>query len=141
MALSDCNKCWDTPCTCGEGYKDWPLAKIQDQIGMLTAVAAEYSNRKLKAVRQDMIDFCRTSVEIQGLVEHQKAFAATFFLSHTEKPPAQLIEEQLGARHYQGWTNKLFEMVGSVPGLTGFTINLSNPDDPVIGVIRFPDTK
>lgn len=23
MALSDCPKCWDTPCTCGYEYRDW----------------------------------------------------------------------------------------------------------------------
>ncbi len=23
MALSDCEKCWDTPCTCGWGYRDY----------------------------------------------------------------------------------------------------------------------
>jgi len=23
MALSDCPKCWDTPCRCGYMYKDW----------------------------------------------------------------------------------------------------------------------
>lgn len=23
MALSDCSKCWDTPCRCGFGYKDY----------------------------------------------------------------------------------------------------------------------
>lgn len=24
MALSNCEKCWDTPCTCGYGYKSHP---------------------------------------------------------------------------------------------------------------------
>ena len=23
MALSDCEKCWDTPCTCGWAYRNW----------------------------------------------------------------------------------------------------------------------
>lgn len=23
MALSDCAKCWDTPCTCGWDYRNW----------------------------------------------------------------------------------------------------------------------
>jgi hypothetical protein len=26
MSLSDCPKCWDTPCTCGWEYKDRALA-------------------------------------------------------------------------------------------------------------------
>ncbi len=24
MSLSDCDKCWSTPCSCGYDYKDWP---------------------------------------------------------------------------------------------------------------------
>ena len=31
MALSDCEKCWDTPCTCGyryRNYSDEALAKL-----------------------------------------------------------------------------------------------------------------
>lgn len=23
MALSDCEKCWDTPCSCGYGYRNY----------------------------------------------------------------------------------------------------------------------
>lgn len=23
MALSSCPKCWETPCVCGYGYRDW----------------------------------------------------------------------------------------------------------------------
>ena len=23
MSLSDCEHCWDTPCVCGWGYRDW----------------------------------------------------------------------------------------------------------------------
>ena len=26
MALSDCPRCWNTPCTCGYEYKDWSQA-------------------------------------------------------------------------------------------------------------------
>ena len=28
MALSDCPKCWDTPCTCGHMYAQWPRASV-----------------------------------------------------------------------------------------------------------------
>ncbi len=23
MSMSDCVKCWDTPCTCGYDYREW----------------------------------------------------------------------------------------------------------------------
>jgi len=25
MALSDCDKCWDSPCRCGWDYRDWSV--------------------------------------------------------------------------------------------------------------------
>jgi hypothetical protein len=27
MAMSDCIKCWETPCICGYAYRLWPLEK------------------------------------------------------------------------------------------------------------------
>jgi hypothetical protein len=28
MAMSDCIKCWETPCCCGHEYKTYPLSKL-----------------------------------------------------------------------------------------------------------------
>ena len=41
MALSDCPKCWDTPCTCGHEYKKWSIDKLRAHIAMLTKVLEE----------------------------------------------------------------------------------------------------
>lgn len=41
MSLSDCPKCWDTPCTCGHGYSNWDEQRILDQIKMLQNVLNE----------------------------------------------------------------------------------------------------
>ncbi len=43
MSLSDCEKCWDTPCGCGcgYGYRDWSPKKLREQIAMLEKVLAE----------------------------------------------------------------------------------------------------
>jgi len=30
MSLSDCPKCWDTPCTCGHQYKFMQVERVQD---------------------------------------------------------------------------------------------------------------
>ena len=41
MSLSDCSECWDTPCMCGHGYKDWSTIAIKRQIIMLKKVLKE----------------------------------------------------------------------------------------------------
>ncbi len=41
MSLSDCEKCWDTPCTCGWDYRDWSIERLKDQIQMLKKVLEE----------------------------------------------------------------------------------------------------
>ena len=38
MSLSDCERCWDTPCTCGYSYRDWSKQSILNQILMLIRV-------------------------------------------------------------------------------------------------------
>lgn len=30
MALSDCSRCWETPCSCGFDYRWWPVAKREE---------------------------------------------------------------------------------------------------------------
>jgi len=27
MSMSDCEKCWETPCSCGYGYERWPTER------------------------------------------------------------------------------------------------------------------
>lgn len=41
MALSDCPKCWDTPCTCGANYRNWSVSKLTDHIAVLVNVLRE----------------------------------------------------------------------------------------------------
>ncbi len=41
MSLSDCPKCWDTPCVCGHEYKHWSVEGLRKQIEMLTKVLNE----------------------------------------------------------------------------------------------------
>lgn len=38
--LSDCSKCWETPCECGHGYKDWSKVRLEKHIAMLRSVLA-----------------------------------------------------------------------------------------------------
>ena len=36
MSLSDCAKCWETPCVCGHDYQQWSASQLASQILMLT---------------------------------------------------------------------------------------------------------
>jgi hypothetical protein len=45
MALSDCPRCWDTPCSCGHEYYGWSRERILNQIAMMAQVFREKSGR------------------------------------------------------------------------------------------------
>lgn len=36
MSLSDCIKCWNTPCTCGYGYKEFSQSALANHIASIT---------------------------------------------------------------------------------------------------------
>lgn len=38
MSMSDCVRCWDTPCTCGHEYEGWSITKLEEHIKMLQGV-------------------------------------------------------------------------------------------------------
>lgn len=43
MAMSDCDKCWETPCTCGHGYERprMSLARLREVVAAATRVLAD----------------------------------------------------------------------------------------------------
>jgi hypothetical protein len=48
MALSDCPKCWNTPCNCGWEWKDYTIPSLNWYIKMLSAIK-EYKMTHLGA--------------------------------------------------------------------------------------------
>ena len=40
MALTDCERCWDTPCTCGYSYETWETPAIQSLADVLQGLLA-----------------------------------------------------------------------------------------------------
>lgn len=49
MALSDCPKCWETPCACGHLYRRWTEQRLENHISMLSKVLAD--NKAKREVR------------------------------------------------------------------------------------------
>ncbi len=41
MALSDCEKCWETPCMCGHDYKTMPIKRVIQLRDTLNKVIAD----------------------------------------------------------------------------------------------------
>lgn len=41
MALSDCPKCWNTPCDCGYDYKDWSVEALEKMASMFNGLISE----------------------------------------------------------------------------------------------------
>lgn len=43
MAMSDCDECWDTPCTCGHSYERprMSLARLREVVAAATRVLAD----------------------------------------------------------------------------------------------------
>lgn len=47
MSMSDCEKCWDTPCTCGWDYRKYSkehLIEMRDMFQQLIDGTHQYSN-------------------------------------------------------------------------------------------------
>ena len=59
MSLSDCPKCWDTPCTCGHEYESWSKEGIYKHIAMLARVLTVKENKPLQSIVDGMIEACK----------------------------------------------------------------------------------
>lgn len=56
MGMSDCPKCWDTPCTCGHDYRGWSLDKLLEFRDMIDEVIAEKRSEKPKSSKKTISD-------------------------------------------------------------------------------------
>ena len=46
MAMSDCPKCWETPCACGHEYESWTVTRIEALIAVLQSVLARKRGKR-----------------------------------------------------------------------------------------------
>jgi hypothetical protein len=53
MALSDCPKCWDTPCMCGYEYERWSDESILKLISVLKRTLDSRKNKSTKTDDED----------------------------------------------------------------------------------------
>ena len=49
MSLASCPKCWDTPCTCGHEYQNWPREELDKLIQVLQTIRNKKYGNKLEA--------------------------------------------------------------------------------------------
>lgn len=49
MSLSDCEKCWDTPCECGYQYREWTTERLVLFIAVLQQIIATRAEDTLEA--------------------------------------------------------------------------------------------
>ena len=48
MSLSDCEKCWSSPCECGHDYKQWDLARLKRFSEVIGNIIASKEEKKVK---------------------------------------------------------------------------------------------
>ena len=48
MSLSDCVKCWDTPCTCGYDYKDYSKRRRIELASVVLGIDYDTLKRHVK---------------------------------------------------------------------------------------------
>ncbi len=56
MSMSDCDHCWNTPCTCGWDYRNWSLEDLKKQIKMLAEVIA-FKNMHKEMDDKEFLDY------------------------------------------------------------------------------------
>ena len=47
MSLSDCEKCWSTPCECGHEYNHWDLEKLKKFYQIIGNIIASKEDKKV----------------------------------------------------------------------------------------------
>lgn len=56
MSLSDCEKCWDTPCGCGWYFRDWDEHSIASHVASCIAYRDDAAKRRILLKAIEIID-------------------------------------------------------------------------------------
>lgn len=74
MSLSDCSKCWNTPCTCGWNYRKYSvsdLTKIRDMFDSIIKWKSDHPDAKFGSYRfqtEDDNDFTEYMLKTNQLL-------------------------------------------------------------------------
>jgi hypothetical protein len=55
MALSDCPKCWNTPCDCGHDYKDWSVEALEKMATLFGGLVIEKTKQQMSTLPKKII--------------------------------------------------------------------------------------
>lgn len=54
MAMSDCEKCWETPCACGHDYRGYSKNKLMDVYNAIRKVVKERYPEVIEAEKTEV---------------------------------------------------------------------------------------
>lgn len=53
MSLSDCEKCWETPCICGYNYRNWTT---ESKVELIRAVLGKCSHTQFQDICKEIFE-------------------------------------------------------------------------------------
>ena len=56
MGISDCLKCWDTPCSCGWEYKSWHKKGFSEFIADITSYRSKKEAKEILNIAIAIVD-------------------------------------------------------------------------------------
>lgn len=56
MSLSDCSKCWSTPCECGWDYRKWTDEKMIEHISSIVSYRFREQAKTILLAAYDKVD-------------------------------------------------------------------------------------
>jgi len=99
MALSDCDKCWETPCSCGWKYRNWPysrLVEMRDIFQKLIDGTHKYSVKKVSSTLDDPLrDYPEDRNIKDGNYLNRCTSCREFFTGHKTRLTCKLCSSKI----------------------------------------------
>lgn len=56
MAFSDCVKCWETPCSCGWGFREYSEARLSKYLASITQYRTKEAAKRILQEAINLVD-------------------------------------------------------------------------------------